>query len=202
MLELLCSQPPVLLLKIFCFIKQVCFKVRHPPRSGMISQTRVCLCPACNKLWVDVSLLCSSCALIISGWWMAVTSVRYYNVILGNYDRDVSASLIICMLLESVFFFNSSEACSFFCTMQNRIFAFNFLRKSPVDESVKIVLKQLGCMLIWWSVRVTPASACGINSVLITGSRGRRLIFSMHWKSTQNTNTCLVQTKPFALKLI
>lgn len=199
------SLAPVLLLKIFCFIKQVLFNVRHPPWSGMISQTGVCLCLACNKSWVDVSLLCSSLALIISGWWMAVTSVHYYNVTLGNYDRDVSTCL--CTLLESVFFYNILQACSLFCTMQNRIFMFNFLRKSPVDESVKIVLKQLGCMLIRQSVQVTPASACGINSVHITTGccmllNRKEITFLSALETNSKHIICLFPTKTFTLKPI
>lgn len=41
--------------------------------------------------------------------------------------------------------------------------------ESHLETSLwKLLENQLGCMLIGWFVRVTPASACGINSVPIT----------------------------------
>lgn len=105
---------------------------------------------------------------------MALTSVHYYKVTLGNYDRDISTSLIICTCYckssfsaaQRVFEGNISEACSSFCTMQDRIVVLFLLRKSPVGVAIlrKLCRNNLVvCWLIAWSVQVTPLSSCGTN---------------------------------------
>lgn len=72
---------------------------------------------------------------------------------------------------QSVFKGNISEACSWFCAMQDRILVLVLLRKSPVDVAIQRTLCRnnlVACWLREWSVQVTPLSSCGTNSFHIT----------------------------------
>lgn len=73
---------------------------------------------------------------------------------------------VIVFSRPRVFEGNISEACSSFCTMQDRIVVLFLLRKSPVGVAIlrKLCRNNLVvCWLIAWSVQVTPLSSCGTN---------------------------------------
>lgn len=111
-----------------------------------------------------MSLLCTSCALIISSWWMAMACAQFCKVTLGNDGGDVPTNLVILLYsrIATLVFSNPkcgtlkikkdevSETCSLFNTMQNRTTTIVFIRDSQAGaadfDAITVLVQQFGCM--------------------------------------------------------